>query len=264
MNQTIFERNRAAWNEALEYHQRARNNALQAGFEDPAFSTLDRDCDGILMGMLDKLDLRGKAIAQLPCNNGRELLSLMRLLGADQAVGFDISDAAIEEARQLAAIAKLNAKFERVNLLELGGEYDNRFDFIYISEGSLQWFPDLDEYFSVVSRLLKPDGQILVFEIHPFAYVNGKLKQDPNYATSYFVKGPYSYADGLDYVGGVSYEAKECCWFMHKMSDILGAIRRSGIELLEFDEYGMEMANDPMFQGEDRYPLSYTVTGRKK
>ena len=263
MNESIFERNRAAWNEALGYHQKARNNALQTGFANPDFTTLDRDCDGILMGMLDRIDLRGKTIAQLPCNNGRELLSLMRF-GAREAVGFDISDAAIAEARQLAEIAGLNAKFIRTNLLELGGGYDDRFDFIYISEGSLQWFPDLDEYFSIVSRLLKSGGQILIFEIHPFAYVNGKLKQDPNYATSYFEKGPYSYADGLDYVGGVPYEAKECYWFMHKLSDICMAIKRSGIEMQEFDEYGMEMANDPMFQGKERYPLSYIITGKKK
>ena len=259
---TIYERNRAAWNQALEYHQKARKNALQIGFKDPGFTTLDRDCDGILMDALDKIDLRGKTIAQLPCNNGRELLSLMRL-GASEGLGIDISDTAIEEARQLAAIAGLDARFIRMNLLELGDEYDNRFDFIYISEGSLQWFPDLNDYFAVIARLLKKDGQILIFEIHPYAYVNGRLKQDPNHATSYFEKGPYSYADGLDYVGGVSYDAKECCWFMHKISDILSALRNNQIDVLEFDEYGMEMANDPAFQEENRLPLSYLLVGRK-
>ena len=255
MDKNIFDRNRAAWNQALEYHQKARNNSLQTSFANPEFSTLDRDCDGLLMGKLEKLDLRGKAIAQLPCNNGRELLSLMRFFGAAQAMGFDISDTAIAEARQLAEIAKLNAQFIRTNLLELGGEYDNCFDFIYISEGSLQWFPDLDEYFAVIARLLKQDGKILVFEIHPFAYVKD--------ASSYFEKGPYSYANGLDYVGGVAYEAKECCWFMHKMSDVLAALRRNRIEVLDFDEYGMEMANDPAFQEQERLPLSYIFTGRK-
>ena len=253
---SIFDLNRAAWNQALEYHQKARNNALQTGFENPNFSTLDRDCDDILMGMLKKLDLRGKAIAQLPCNNGRELLSLMRFFNTQQAVGIDISDAAIEEARQLAEIANLNAKFLRMNLLELGSEYDNSFNFVYISEGSLQWFPDLDEYFTIISRLLKKDGQILIFEIHPFAYIRE--------ASSYFEKGPYSYAEGLDYVGGVAYEAKECCWFMHKITDILGAIRRNGVEVLEFDEHGMEMANDPAFHGQDKLPLSYTLLGKKR
>ncbi|MCL2678208.1 MAG: class I SAM-dependent methyltransferase [Clostridiales bacterium] len=132
----IFESNRAAWNQALEYHQKARGNSLQSGFAGPAFTTLNRDCDGILLEKLHELGLGGKTIAQIPCNNGRELLSLMGL-GAQEAVGFDISDAAVLEARQLAGIAKLNAKFVRTNVLEIGGEYDGYFDFIYISEGSL-------------------------------------------------------------------------------------------------------------------------------
>ena len=137
----IFEANRAAWNEALEYHQKARNNALQNGFRDPAFTTLDRDCDDVLLQKLKGYDFAGKTIAQLPCNNGRELLSLMRL-GARQGIGFDISDNAIAEARQLANISGLNAVFERTNILEIASRYNVCFDFIYISapsNGSPTW-----------------------------------------------------------------------------------------------------------------------------
>ena len=261
MNAKFYETNRAAWNEALTYHQQARNNSLQKGFENPDFTTFDRDCDKMLFDKMKAFDLVDKAIAQLPCNNGRELLSLMRL-GAKEAFGFDISDTAIAEARQLAEIAKLNATFERINILEIGDAYNDRFDFIYISEGSLQWFPDLDEYFAVVSRLLKKDGKILIFELHPFSYVNGKLKQDPNYATSYFEKGPYCYKDGLDYVGGVQYNAKECCWFMHKMSDIIMAVLHSDFTIEEFEESNQEMANGLNMQGIERFPLSYLLVGR--
>jgi len=164
----MFEKNRMAWNQAQEYHQKARNNSLQIGFETPDFTTFDRDCDGVLIDKLSRMDLNGKTIAQMPCNNGRELLSLMKF-GAKEAVGFDISDAAIEEAKQLAKIARLNAKFERVNVLQIDDSCNNSFDFIYISEGSLQWFPDLGEYFSVVGRLLKKNGSLLIFEMHPFA-----------------------------------------------------------------------------------------------
>ncbi len=91
-------------------------------------------------------------------------------LGAKEGVGFDISDAAISEAEELAGIAKLNARFVRTNALEIDETYNDCFDFIYISQGSLQWFPDLNDYFSVISRLLKKDGKIIIFEIHPFKY----------------------------------------------------------------------------------------------
>lgn len=239
---------------------------MQTGFENPEFTTLDRDCDGILINKLSQIDLNGKTIAQMPCNNGRELLSLMRF-GAKEAVGFDISDTAISEARQLADIAKLNATFEQVNILEISNEYDNYFDFIYISEGSLQWFLDLKEYFSVVSRLLKQGGKILIFEMHPFAYFfeNGFDPETGDFADviSYFKKGPYSYRDGLDYVGGVQYQAKECYWFMHKVSDIVKAIIQNGIGIKDFDEYNLEMANNSQMKIFDNFPLSYILIGQK-
>jgi len=202
---TIIEANRAAWNQALKYHQKARNNSLQIGFENPNFTTLNRDCDEVLIQKLKNINLANKTISQLPCNNGRELLSLMQY-GAEEGVGFDISDIAIKEAKELAEISKLNVMFERCDILEIEDKYNNYFDFIYISEGSLQWFPDLNDYFSVVSRLLKKDGKILIFEIHPFAYFfeNGFDLEQENFddLTPYFNKGPYSYKDGLDYIGG--------------------------------------------------------------
>ena len=240
---------------------------MQIGFENPHFTILDRDCDDVLIKKLNTLDFGGKSISQMPCNNGRELLSLMKF-GAEEAIGFDISDTAILEAEQLADISKVNAKFVRTNILEIGVDYNNYFDFIYISEGSLQWFPDLNAYFSVVSRLLKKDGQILIFEMHPFAYFfeNGFdfEKQNFDKLTSYFKKGPYNYADGMDYVGGVEYESKECFWFMHKMSDIISAMLQAGIEIQEFNEYNLEMANNANVKFLDRFPLSYILIGKKK
>ena len=265
-NENWAERNREAWNQALEYHQAARNNTLQAGFENPDYSAFDRDCDEVLLKKLDGIDFTDKTIVQMPCNNGRELLSLMRR-GAKAAVGFDISDVAIAEARGLAEIAKLNAMFVRTDILEIGEEYNGLFDFIYISEGSLQWFPDLHAYFSVVGRLLKPGGQLLVFEMHPFAYFfeNGFDANNPNFddLTSYFEPGPYGYPGGLDYVGGVEYPAKECYWFMHQVSGIVKAILQNGIQILDFDEYNLEMANNPAAELFDKFPLSYLIKGKK-
>ena len=263
----ITESNRAAWNEALTYHRKARNNSLQIGFANPGYTTLNRDCDDVLIVKIREMNISGKTISQMPCNNGRELLSLMHF-GAKEAVGFDISDAAIKEAKQLAEISRLNAKFERVNILEIDHKYNGYFDFIYISEGSLQWFPDLNEYFSVVSRLLKENGKILIFEIHPFSYLfdndDYMKKQDFNKTISYFNKSPHHYKTGMDYVGGVQYEAKKCYWFMHKMSDIINAVLQNGINIQEFHEYNLEMANNETVKQLDKFPLSYILTGKKQ
>ena len=264
----IVESNRVAWNEALMYHQKARNNSLQENFKDPHFTTFNRKCDDILTSKLIELNLDGKMISQLPCNNGRELLSLMRF-GAKEAVGFDISDVAIQEAEELASIAKLNATFEKTNILEIDAKYNNMFDIIYISEGSLQWFPELEDYFRVVNRLLKKDGKILIYEMHPFSYffeqasgLNREIQLRD--FISYFEKGPYGYDEGLDYIGQTNYEAKKCYWFMHKISDILNSIIKNGIEILEFNEYNHEIGNNENIKYLNKFPLSYIMTAQKR
>lgn len=268
MNREICEKNREAWNEAMVYQQKARNNFLQKGFENSNFTTLDRDCDEILIGKLNEIDLKDKIIAQLPCNNGRELLSLVKL-GAKKGFGFDISDVAIAEANELKAISNLNVEFYRTNILDIDDTFNETIDFIYISEGSLQWFSSLDDYFKIVSKLLKPNGKVLIYEIHPFAYFfepSNDLGKEPTLDNflSYFKKGAYSYKNGLDYVGGEAYQAKECNWYMHKISDILNAIVCNGLEIERTEEYNLEMANNEDVKNIEKFPLSYIMKCRKK
>lgn len=266
-NKNVFEGNRAAWNQASKYHQKARKNSLLKGFENRDFTTFNSDYDNVVVNKLKHINFDGKIIAQMQCQNGRELLSLMKF-GAKEAIGFDISDIAISEAEQLAETAKLSAKFVRTNILEIDDKYNDYFDFIYISEGSLQWFPDLNNYFDVLSRLLKKDGQILISEIHPFVYFfnNGFdfEKQNLDKLISYFMKGPYNYATGIDYVGGIEYESDECFWFMHKISDIISAILQADIEIREFDEYNLGNAVNETVNLLNGFPLSYIIIGRKK
>ena len=237
----MYEKNREAWNEAMVYHQNARKKSLQEGFKNQKFSTFDRDCDDILIEKLNKIDFTDKVVAQLPCNNGRELLSLIKF-GAKKGIGFDISDTAILEANELRTISNLNVEFHRINILEIDDTFNGSIDFIYISEGSLQWFPSLKDYFKIVSKLLKPDGKILIYEIHPFAYFFEPANDsgvEPTFDNflSYFEKGPYAYKNGMDYVGETAYDAKECCWYMHKISDIINAIICNGLEIEHIDEY---------------------------
>lgn len=267
MDNNIFEKNREAWNEALVYHQKARNNSLHDGFKDPNFTTLDRDCDDILIKKINEIDLKDKVIAQLPCNNGRELLSLVKF-GAKKGIGFDISDIAISEAKELAEISKLNLEFFRTNILDIDDRYNNSINFIYISEGSLQCFSSLDDYFKIIAKLLKHNGKVLIYEMHPFAYYFEQSDETKDIKLddfiSYFEKGPYSYKNGLDYIGQTSYEAKASYWYMHKLSDIINAIISNGLEIENFEEYNMEMANNEKIKNMKKFPLSYIMNCKKK
>ena len=101
---------------------KSRNNSLQEGFKNPNFNTFDRDCDNILIEKLNEIDLKDKIIAQLPYNNGKELLSLIKF-GTKKGIGFDISDTAISEAKELAEISNLNVEFHRTNILDIDRRY---------------------------------------------------------------------------------------------------------------------------------------------
>jgi len=85
--------NRDAWNEVAPIHQNARKEDYEELFRKKDYSTLD----DIITSKLIEVELE---VAQLCCNNGREVLSLINM-GAQYGAGFDISDEAIKEANEL-------------------------------------------------------------------------------------------------------------------------------------------------------------------
>ena len=68
--------------------------ALREEFRRPGFSCLD----AVAGERLQALGLAGKSVAQLCCNNGREILSI-ESLGADPCVGFDQSAAFLAQVQ---------------------------------------------------------------------------------------------------------------------------------------------------------------------
>ncbi|PKK83005.1 MAG: hypothetical protein CVT49_10700 [candidate division Zixibacteria bacterium HGW-Zixibacteria-1] len=263
----IIEANREAWNEAIQKHQQARGDELKNGFARKGFSILDET----ITEKMKQLRIEGMDAAQLCCNNGRELLSMINL-GAKSGVGFDLSDDAIKEADELAAIAGANCKFVRTDVLEIGPEYNNSFDLIYISIGALTWLPDLGGFFKIVSRLMRKNGTLLIYEQHPFAFMLAAAdepeydqKHPLNVAYSYYRTEPWANDTGIDYVGMTTYKAKEAFSFTQKLSDIFNAIIAAGINITEFIEYDHDISKMwEHIEKEKKIPLCCILVGRKK
>ena len=262
----ITEANRLAWNQVTPVHQKARKVDLKKEFETPGYSTLD----DLITEKLKSVGLDGKDVAQLGCNNGRETISLVNL-GARSAVGFDISDEAIAEANELAAIAKVDCRFVRTDVYDIGEEYHNRFDLIFISVGALSWLPDLDHFFVIVSSLLKPGGSLVMYEMHPILYIFGTEDDegyDPNEPDkimySYFRTEPWVDETGIDYIGGSRYESAPSYSYTQKISDIINAVLRSGIILDEFLEFPHDIS-EPFRDLEKvgNMPLCFILRGTK-
>ncbi|HKA55002.1 MAG TPA: class I SAM-dependent methyltransferase, partial [Candidatus Binatia bacterium] len=137
--------NRLAWNEAAPIHRRQRFARLLADFRRPGYGCLD----AVETAKLREIGLAGKAVAQLCCNNGQELLSIKNL-GAGRCVGFDISDDFIAQARELAAAGGIACEFVRTDVYDIPPDYHGAFDLVYITIGALCWMPDLAPFFHLV------------------------------------------------------------------------------------------------------------------
>ncbi|OHD55899.1 MAG: hypothetical protein A2014_00590 [Spirochaetes bacterium GWF1_49_6] len=257
--------NRAAWNEAAAVHKKTRPVDLHRFFTTPGATLLDPAETAIL----ESFGLAGKRIAQLSCNNGRELISAVNI-GALAGAGFDISDEFIREARELAEIAHAGCEFVRADIIDIPETYNSSYDIVYITVGALAWIPDLDIYFGVASRLLKPGGNLFIYEHHPVTYLlpfkdkdyqPGGLVLKPEY--SYFNKTIIE-GQGLDYFGNTGYDASKNYEFQHTMGGIINSVIRAGIEIRELNEYPHDIAGFGWAESLGMFPLSYSLIGRKK
>ncbi len=257
-----IEANRQSWDEAAPIHARQKLAELIENFRRPGYSCLD----AVETAILEKIGVKGKSVAQLCCNNGRELLSVINM-GAARGVGFDISEAFLDQGRQMAAAGNLAGSFVQGSVYDIPHAHDGRFDLVTVTIGAIGWLPDIDGFVAVAARLLRPGGHLFIYEVHPvlilFEPHDGSLPLTVRY--SYFAKEPFRDDSGLDYWSGERYQGKPNFWFHHKLSDIIGGCLDHGLALEHFREYDHDISNAyaPLEKHEKRPPLCYSLVARK-
>lgn len=153
----FIEANRKMWNETADIHAQGYVLKLRERVNAPEFSTFD----DIEKQIFASIGLKGKAVIQLACNNGRELISVKKA-GAGRCVGVDLSEKFIAQGQQLASLAEVDVEFLSSSVYDIPHSYDGQFDLVYITIGVLGWLPDLDTFFGIVSRLLATGGQLFI------------------------------------------------------------------------------------------------------
>jgi len=247
--------NRRMWNETAAIHEGAYLADLRQRIADPEFSTFD----AVEQAIFASIGLPGKAVIQLACNNGRELIAAKKA-GAGRCVGVDLSDGFITQARELAIAAKVAVEFVRSSVYELPAHWSGQFHLVYITIGVFGWLPDLGGFLDVIARLLRPGGQVFIYEMHPILNLfdgdQGLVVRHP-----YFDAGP-AYAEGEpDYMDPGRTVQAGSYWFCHTLGDILGGLLQRGLRLEHFAEHGhdISMVYAP-FEGErNRPPLCYSL-----
>lgn len=151
--QRITEANRSSWNQIAP----ARLGQPADFFKSGGLDLEDFELE--LAG-----DVHGKRILHVACSCGDQVLSWANL-GA-RAVGIDISDTAIQMARDKAAAAGITADFRQADMYDLPADLTD-LDLIYLSWGAICWAPDLSLLAQTFAARLRPGGSILLADHHP-------------------------------------------------------------------------------------------------
>lgn len=177
MNRDLHEENRLSWNAATVAHNSHKGD--QAAFFRNGGNRLHLE-ERTLLG-----DLQGLSLVHLQCNSGQDTLSLAQM-GA-HVVGIDISDTAIEFARQLSQEAGIPATFYRSDVydwLEETSRGIQRFDIVFCSYGAICWLSDLNAWARGIASILRAGGRFVTIDYHPIlSLFDERLERKYSYFT---------------------------------------------------------------------------------
>ena len=257
--------NKEAWEEAFEHRHPSWGDDVYRRLLDERLPFFCPD----VVAELEKIDFKGKKIAQFCCNNGREILSLLQL-GAESATGFDIAENILDQAADTAKKANINnCEFVACNILDIPQKYHSSFDFIIFTIGAITWFEDLNLLFKKVSDCLAPNGILFIHDFHPFINMlplPGEPEFDGNDLNriehSYFRKEPWIENEGMSYMSE-TYASRTFTSFTHKTSDIINAASVSGLSVTMFNEYDYDVGLTSVYN-KMGFPLSFIFTAEKR
>jgi len=226
-----IEVNKSLWNKKTDVHVKSEFYDVES-FKKGKSSLNFAEIEGLG-------DVKGKTILHLQCHFGMDSLSLSRL-GAD-VTGIDLSDRAVETAKDLNTELGLNAEFICSDVYDLKKVLDKKFDIVFTSYGTIGWLPDMDKWADIVSYFLKPGGMFYIIEFHPIVWMF-----DDNFTGfqySYFndeaiieeVSG--SYADKDADINHLSYG------WNHPIAEVLTALLKQNLTIAEFKEYPFSFYN---------------------
>ncbi len=255
--------NRKLWNERTKVH-------VQSEFYDVAsFKQGKSTLNSIELDLFGNVS--GKSVLHLQCHFGLDSLSLTRL-GAN-VTGVDLSDVAIQEAKSLAVELNLNCNFICCDIYDLVNQLDEKFDFVFTSYGTIGWLPDIQKWSEVVSHFLKPEGEFVFVEFHPFIWMFDNNLEKVEY--SYFNRSAIVEVEEGTYGDRSSHISLPSIGWNHAMGEVLNSLITSGLAITNVQEFdyspynifpGMKEIEAGKFvieKWETKIPLVYSIKCQK-
>ncbi len=227
---------KATANNYIEINRNTWNNKTEAHLKSDFY-----DVEGFLKGKsslknieLDLIgDVKGKSILHLQCHFGQDTISLARL-GAT-TTGADLSDKAIESARELAQKTGADATFVCCDIYDLPNHLDKQFDIVFTSYGTIGWLPDLDKWAKVIAAFLKPGGKFIFAEFHPVVWMFDDNFDKIGY--NYFKSDAIIETETGTYADRNANLTQESVSWNHGISEVLTSLIQNGLEINTFNEY---------------------------
>lgn len=264
LEQNYIEINRQSWNNRVDIH-------LKSEFYDlDGFLNGKTTLNEIELSLLG--DIKGKKILHLQCHFGQDTISLSRL-GAD-VTGVDLSDKAIERAKQIAKDTNSNTKFVCCDIYDLPNHLDKKFDIIFTSYGVIGWLPDLNKWAKIISNFFKPNGKFVFIEFHPVVWMF-----DDNFekiAYRYFNSGAIIETENGTYADKKADITQSYVMWNHGLSEVINNLINNGLEINSLDEFDYSPYNcfnktiefEPKkFRIEHldhKIPMVYSIVAKKK
>lgn len=220
-----IEINRNSWNNRTETHLKSEFYDLE-GFMKGKSSLNEIELE--LLG-----DIQGKSILHLQCHFGQDTISLSRL-GAN-VVGVDLSDKAIESAKQIAQETQSNTRFICCDIYDLPNHLNEKFDIVFTSYGTIGWLPDLGKWAEIISNYLKPNGQFVFVEFHPVVWMFDDNFEKIGYR--YFNSGAIIETESGTYADKTAEITQSYVMWNHGLSEVINSLILNGIEIKSLNEF---------------------------
>ncbi len=218
-------KNKAAWNDKTDVHCHSEFYNLKGFLEG------EKSLNAIELKFLE--EVAGKSLLHLQCHFGMDSLSLGRM-GAD-VTAVDLSDKAINKAKELALQININTRFICCDIYDLPNHLDQQFDMVFTSYGTIGWLPDMDRWAAIISKYLKPGGEFVFAEFHPVLWMFDDdfekimYKYEKSEPIVEIIKGTYA-----DKTAAI---VTETITWNHSISEVIGSLIKNGLEIRQFEEY---------------------------
>jgi ubiquinone/menaquinone biosynthesis C-methylase UbiE len=256
--------NRQSWNAKVELHLKS-----DFYFVDE-FMKGRTSLNSIELELLG--DIKDKKILHLQCHFGQDSISLSRM-GA-KVTGVDLSDKAIETARDLARKCGEDTQFICCDLYSLPDFLDEKYDIVFTSYGTIGWLPDLEKWANIINYFLKENGKFIMAEFHPAVWMFDDDFTKVTY--NYFNEKPIIETYEGTYADQSAEIKQEYVMWNHSLSEVLQNLMKHNMILNDFYEY--DWSPYPCFshveefekgkwripQFGNKIPLVYALKAQKK